>query len=193
LYHAIGGTFVGYSDDPDNPGVFVSDTLASLYQLIALERNIFGLGLAGAILIASAKVILYDRENFSAIGHFTFGFVKYNGLALFNIVAGAMLQQSQASFLRGLVVVIFEFAVLMLLLYYEALAIRIVYRLLMPIIWPAMMLWNTLLYLYAPFMRACGVTLFIFMVLLAVSWLNKTISHPHDLEGSMNSVKKALE
>jgi hypothetical protein len=203
LYNAIGRIFVVYSQVASDsslgnmPGLFLSDTLATLHYLTAAERNLFGLGFAFAVLMASAKVILYDPENLSAVGYFTFWYVVVNGFGIFNLFAGATLQQNRASFLQGLPVIVFEVVVMIALVMYQTTSLRILVWILSWVLWPitgpTMAMWNLGLYIYAPFLKFCGVVAFIIMVVLAVAWLNKTIRDPHDLEGSRKAVSRALE
>lgn len=201
IYRAIGRTFVNFSRSDsiqDQPILlFFSDAVVSLHYVINLERNLFGLGFAFAVLTASSKVILYVPENLAAAGRFTFVYVLANGVAMFNLFAGAMLQQNRATFLQGLPVVLFELVVVTSLVMYQATALRVLIVLASWILWPitgpAMAMWNLGLYLYAPVLKFCGVLVFICIVLLAVFWVEKAVFDPHDLEGSRRAVTRALE
>jgi hypothetical protein len=88
---------------------------------------------------------------------------------------------------------VFEVALFFGLVYYKTFVLRVLYWLLSPIVLPATILWKAALWAYAPFLKICGVVVFIYMVLLAVYWLSNTISDPYDLEGSLKAVKKASE
>lgn len=200
LWNAVGRTFVAFSQVEGLrclPEVqLVSDTLAGLYYIVTLERNVFGLGFSLAILTASAKVIMYDRENLSAVGYLTFWYLVMNGFSVFNIVVGAMLQQNQASFLQGLAVVVPEFLILIVAIIYHEHTIWIAGVILGWLVWPvtgpAMLAWRLGLYLYAPLLKLAGVVVFLLLVLLAAIWMEKAVWDPHDLEGSRNEVTAAL-
>ncbi len=198
----MAATSAGQSISPaDGEGVealmLVSDVLAGFFQLVTLERNLFGLGFSLAVLTAAARVILYDGENLARVVEFTVWFVLWNGLGITNMFAGAVLQQTKATFLQGLAVIGVEVAVVVALVVYQAAAARVLVWVLSWVFWPitgpVMLLWRVGLYVYAPFLRLCGVAVFVGLVLLAVVWLEKMIWDPHDLEASRNAVLKAMK
>ena len=200
LWNAAGRTFVVFTQVEGlrklSEVQLVSDTLAGFYQIVTLERNVFGLGFSLAVLTASAKIIMYDRDNLGAVGEFTLWYVVINGFGVFNIVVGAFLQQTQASFLQGLAVVGPEFVVLGLLFVYQEQALLVVGTVLgwvvWPIVGPAMFAWRMGLYLYAPIFNVLGVVVFVLFVLAAAVFMEKAIWDPHDLEGSKKKVINAL-
>lgn len=201
LWTAIGRSFVILSQTTGLDSLptleFVSDTTASFYQLITWERNLFGLGFCLAILTASAKVILYEPDNLDSVVQFTIWYAIFTGYSMFNMFAGAVLEQTNATFWQGMAVVGPPMLLMFALVWWQAQALRVILYLLSwmlwPVTWPAGKLWELGLYAYAPFLKLCGVAVFIGLVVLAVWWLDKAIWDPHDMEGSRKAVLAALK
>ena len=193
MSHAIGGIFIRYSADRSNPALIVSDALVATHHLVTAGRNLFGIAFTTAVLVASASVILYDHGNVAKLGYFTFWYCVSNSFTLFSLLAGAVLQQHEAGFLPGLLVITLEFACLTALIFYEDLALRILYWVFFPFIWPAMKFWSTVLIFYPIFVRWCGIVGLILTVLLAIWWTQNIISDPHNMNGSIDALRKAIK
>lgn len=199
LYHAVGQACVKYSLEtgPTQPHTRSIDILATFYNLLSIEKNIFGISFTCAVLTAAAQVILYEPDNVEAISRLTYLFTLANLLGIFNMLAGAVLQQEQASFLQGLPVVILQCVVFFAAINYQRALLAFSLRVLFWVLWPAtaplIALWKVGLHAYAPFLKFGGVVCCVLVVFLAVDGLNTAIADPHDLEGSRRAVQRALD
>ncbi|KAL5356563.1 hypothetical protein BJX96DRAFT_171727 [Aspergillus floccosus] len=199
LYHAFGRACVIHSLDPDetlpkNPYVA---TLATFYNLLSIERNIFGLCFTSAVLTAAARVMMYEPDNRDAIAQVTYFVVMANTFSILNLATGAVLQQRGATFRQGLPFVLVQFVMLIAAINYQRTLLAFLLKALVWVLWPVTAplaaLWKIGLYAYDPFLKFCGVVCFILLVFLAVDLLNHAIADPHNLEGSRRAVQRALD